>query len=136
MQQTHITSTTHKETAVAGRSTEVLLTNQTPYTLILSEATVSKGSWSTHKAPPKVVAAGRTVSWQSEAEDFAAGTAGAVCYNAVLFPPFGATREVISIEWSNPFSGVTTYSADTGGCTISRDGGQGFNASVTFTIFE
>lgn len=121
---------------MAERSTEVLLTNQTPYTLILCEATVSRGSWSTHKAPPKVIAAGRTVSWQTEADGFAQGTAGAVSYNAVLFPPFGATREVISIEWSNSFTGVATYSADVTSGTIVRDGGQGFNATVCFTLSE
>lgn len=117
-----------------GRSTQVRLTNQTPYTLILTQATLTQGAWSADQLPPRAIAAGRTGVWQSEAVCFADGTAGAVCYSAVLFPPSGSPEETISIAWSNPFSGVSTYQADATASTVLGEGVRGFNASVTFTL--
>lgn len=114
---------------MASRSTTVKLINTTSATLTRTNAKLSHGVWSQNMYPPKTINANGEGIWMSESDGFMTGTEGTVEYAL----PNGAGN--IVIHWDNPYIGSNSYSDSApSGYQISRSGGGGDNATVTFTL--
>jgi hypothetical protein len=114
---------------MASRSVTVTFNNNTSQSFVLSNAALQGGAWSQNMYPPRQLAPGQTVTWESESNGFATGTQGIVTYSA----QGGAGQAVVS--WDDPFSGDNAYTQlATGPYQIVRSGGDGNNANVTFTL--
>ncbi len=114
---------------MSSRSTTVKLINNTPATLKLTNAKLSHGVWSQNMYPPETINGNSDGIWMSESDGFMTGTEGTVTYAL----PNGAGNVVI--HWDNPYVGSNSYSDSVpSGYQISRSGGGGDNATVTFTL--
>jgi hypothetical protein len=113
---------------MASRSTLVILQNQTGSDLQLTHAELSGGVWTTDMYPPADAPAKGSGKWESESNGFMTGTEGSVTYYLQ-----GAGSVVIG--WDNPFSGSNGYqSSCPKGFTLTHTGGDGNNATVTYTL--
>lgn len=123
---------------MAARSTNVIFINESGAALVRSFWNLSHGIWSQDVLPPEQIAAGTptnpaTATWESESQGFATGTEGQAAYTF----PDGQTT--VAIYWDNPYSGsngygITFSGPDAGSYQGSYTGGEGDNATVTFTI--
>jgi hypothetical protein len=112
-----------------GRSTVVYLCNLTPFTLNLTEHYLIRGKW--RIVPPDKIGPGQGCAyWYSRSDGFATGTRGSASY---CFEG----EYCLSVEWNNPYVGNNSY-ADSfpDGFKITREGGAGDQAEVTFTLSE
>ena len=114
---------------MAARSTNITIVNNTTLDLILESASVIDGIWSPGSYPQSPIAAGTKGSWQSESDGVMTGTEGNVTYHFQI--PAGP----VYINWDNPYVGNNGYSIITpAGYTLQQTGGDGDNATVTFTL--
>jgi uncharacterized protein (DUF2147 family) len=123
---------------MASRSTTVIVRNQSNAALVRTSWELAHGIWSNDQLPPEQIAAGTpaapgTATWESESQGFATGTEGQAVYT---FPDGNTT---VTIYWDNPYSGSNAYritfsGPGAGSYRGSYTGGDGDNATVTFTI--
>ena len=116
---------------MAARSTRIVLVNDTNFSLALTGSNLSHGEWSGGLAPPATIAANSTAAWQSESDGIATGTEGTADF-AVQ-----STGASLHFHWDNPFVGSNSYDATSAiGLALSRSGGGGDNATVTWVLAQ
>jgi Kelch motif len=116
---------------MAARSTQVILVNDTGFTLSLTGSDLSHGEWSSGAEPPGTIGANSTVSWQSESDGIATGTEGTADFDVV------STGASLHFHWDNPFVGSNSYDEKGPiGLTLERSGGGGDNATVTWVLSQ
>lgn len=109
-----------------SRSTNVTVVNELNNDLTVSTS-LDHGEWTQGLHPPNVIRAKSRVTFQSESAGVATGTEGRATLTT--------GGNTFKIYWDNPFSGSNDYSQERpDGYDISRSGGSGDNAEVTFTI--
>ncbi|MGI0116507.1 aegerolysin family protein [Zooshikella sp. RANM57] len=112
---------------MAARSTLVIFQNLTGETLSLTNAKLDHGVWTQNMYPPEKVSPDDKVQWASESDGFMTGTEGSVTYHC--------TDGSVYIHWDNPYIGGNSYSDQApDGYEITRSGGSGDNATVTFVL--
>ena len=112
---------------MSARSTTVKFNNTTSETLTLTDANLSHGVWSRNLYPPKTIAPKSSATWMSESDGFMTGTEGTVTYLS--------SKGNVTIHWDNPYVGSNSYSDSApSGFVMSRTGGDGDNATVSFTF--
>ncbi|WP_157882222.1 OmpL47-type beta-barrel domain-containing protein [Streptomyces rubellomurinus] len=112
----------------AARSTTIVLNNTSDRALVLTNHYLDHGIW-THE-PPARIEAGATASWESESNGFMTGTEG-----SAFFAIDGERGPDLRIHWDNPFYLSNSYSETVpSGYKINRDGGDGNNATATYTF--
>ena len=113
---------------MSARSATIKLQNKTKSKLSLTGAKLSHGVWSENQYPPESIEAGGSGTWESESDGFMTGTQGSASYHLV-------DSGTVTVSWDNPYAGSNSYSDSAPkGFTISRTGGSGDNAVVTFTL--
>jgi hypothetical protein len=117
--------------ASAARSTWVIVRNNSKWTLSAPNYYLTSGVWTVK--PNSVILPGQESSFGSESSGFMTGTRGVVDY-------FANNGQEITMIWSNPYVGSNSYTvwisgtASGGKILVTRSGGSGNNAVVTFTI--
>jgi hypothetical protein len=113
------------------RSTRVTLSNNTPYTLQLTDPNMATqdpthGNWTDLWRPPTQIPPKTHGQWQSESAGIGTGTEGSLSYEivntGVFVPPADpmhpfpqdqpCSHEVVNIHWDNPFVWQNTIPID------------------------
>lgn len=116
---------------VASRNVNVCFDNQTDVPIYRKTFGLVHGIWIRDIVPPEYIAKKQQGYWGSESDGLMTGTEGYAEY-------YVASRDsqgVVRVTWDNPWGGRNSYDQSAPrGYNISRSGGEGDNASVTFTL--
>ncbi|MFV8988375.1 aegerolysin family protein [Serratia fonticola] len=117
----------HHASPFAARSTKIILINKTDVTLTRQSYGLYHGIWT--YIPPSYVEKNTERTWSSESSGIFTGTEGQAIFNT-------PTGSKILFEWNNPYSGSNSYiyTENQNIYNISKSGGTGNNATVTFTV--
>ncbi|CAG7563198.1 unnamed protein product [Fusarium equiseti] len=109
------------------RSTFATIIKNTSLELDLQKNSIDNGEWSDGQYPPSSIAPNNQGTLQAESTGFMTGDEGSVTY--------GSDAGVFSFTFDNPFVGSNSYNETfPDGYTVTRSGGGGENASVTWII--
>lgn len=103
----------------AARSTTIIFTNKTNFSLFCNKANLAHGIWRVYF--PQIIQPGQTVSWTSESNGIMTGTEGVTYFN--IYDVYNKNAQVdgsIVIYWNNPYVGNNS-------CNLSAPPSFGLN---------
>jgi hypothetical protein len=122
--------------SAAARSVLVQVDNWTQCEMDFVSASLSSGIWTGTDWPPAVITNSTWGVWQSESNGVGTGTEGFATYQLHRCVNPANNFTWVKFHWNDPFSGSNSYDTNgTGaGVKITRSGGSGDNAVVSFTV--
>ncbi|KAJ3537585.1 hypothetical protein NM208_g6247 [Fusarium decemcellulare] len=110
-----------------ARSTNITIINQTSLDLDLKSGILDHGTWSDGLGPVNTIFAQDQGTMEAESDGFMTGDEGELRYSS--------SAGTFHFTFDNPWNGSNSYDEKApSGYTITRSGGGGDNASVTWTI--
>ncbi|MFJ5231429.1 hypothetical protein ACIQBJ_16210 [Kitasatospora sp. NPDC088391] len=122
--------------SAAARSTFVQVNNWTQCEMDFVTADLSSGIWTGIDWPPLTITNSTWGVWQSESNGFMTGTEGTATYQLKKCVNPANNYKWVKFHWDNPFRGSNSYdnNGTSAGVNITRSGGSGDNAVVTFVV--
>ncbi|GAA4985938.1 hypothetical protein [Kitasatospora paranensis] len=120
----------------AARSVLVQVDNWTQCEMDFVSASLSGGIWTGTDWPPAVITNSTWGVWQSESNGVGTGTEGFATYQLHKCVNPANNYTWVKFHWNDPFYGSNSYDTNgTGaGVKVTRSGGSGNNAVVSFTV--
>ncbi|KAH7113954.1 hypothetical protein B0J13DRAFT_573985 [Dactylonectria estremocensis] len=110
-----------------SRSTNITIINNTTLTLTLQSSELDDGIWSQGLSPMTTLGPDSQGTCQAESAGILTGDAGSLAYTS--------SAGTFTFSFDDPYKGSNSYSQSApSGYTISRSGGGGDNAGVTWII--
>jgi hypothetical protein len=119
---------------MAVRSFNITFQNSSGWPLQLTTQYLDHGEWSDNLIAPNTVAAGATITFQSESDGVMTGTQGHVVYQ-VMDNSDGAfdITTWVYITWNNPYAGTTSMNALTSTVPVDAAGNPAVSNSSGFS---
>ncbi|MFD9130428.1 aegerolysin family protein [Kitasatospora sp. NPDC059571] len=120
----------------AARSVLVQVDNWTQCEMDFVSASLSSGTWTGIDWPPATITNSTWGVWQSESNGFMTGTEGKATYQLHKCVNPADEYKWVSFHWDNPYAGSNSYDTKgtSSGVKITRSGGSGDNAVVSFVV--
>ncbi|WP_051943021.1 hypothetical protein [Streptacidiphilus rugosus] len=119
-----------------ARSVFVEVDNWTQCEMDFVGADLSHGIWTGVNWPPAVITNSTWGVWGSESNGVATGTEGTATYQLFHCVNPANNYKWVAFHWDDPFVGANSYDnkGTSSGVKITRSGGSGDNAVVSFTV--